>query len=84
MIGTRPEVLLLDEPTSALDPINTKEVEALIDELKDEFTIVIVTHSMQQAARCADYVAFMYFRAEQLFTRPHSKDTEAYIVGRFG
>jgi phosphate transport system ATP-binding protein len=84
-------VLLLDEPTSALDPINTKEVEALIDELKDEFTIVIVTHSMQQAARCADYVAFMYFRemievgsAEQLFTRPHSKDTEAYIVGRFG
>lgn len=91
MIGMRPEVLLLDEPTSALDPMNTSKVEALIDELKHEFTIVIVTHSMQQAARCADQVAFMYLgemievgSAEQLFTSPRSKHTEAYIAGRFG
>jgi phosphate transport system ATP-binding protein len=91
MIGMRPEVLLLDEPTSALDPMNTGKIEDLIDELKHEFTIVIVTHSMQQAARCADQVAFMYLgemievgSAEQLFTNPRSKHTEAYIAGRFG
>ena len=91
MIGMRPEVLLLDEPTSALDPMNTGKVEDLIDELKHAFTIVIVTHSMQQAARCADQVAFMYLgemiefgSAEQIFTNPHSKHTEAYIAGRFG
>jgi phosphate transport system ATP-binding protein len=91
MIGMRPEVLLLDEPTSALDPMNTGKIEDLIDELRHEFTIVIVTHSMQQAARCADLVAFMYLgemievgSAEQLFTNPRSKHTEAYIAGRFG
>jgi phosphate transport system ATP-binding protein len=91
MIAMRPDVLLLDEPTSALDPMNTSKVEDLIDELKHEFTIVIVTHSMQQAARCADQVAFMYLgemieigSAEQIFTKPHSKHTEAYIAGRFG
>ena len=91
MIAMRPEVLLLDEPTSALDPMNTGKIEDLIDELKHEFTIVIVTHSMQQAARCADQVAFMYLgemvevgSAEQIFTKPHSKHTEAYIAGRFG
>jgi phosphate transport system ATP-binding protein len=91
MIAMRPEVLLLDEPTSALDPMSTGKIEDLIDALKHDFTIVIVTHSMQQAARCADQVAFMYLgemievgSAEQLFTRPQSKHTEAYIAGRFG
>jgi phosphate transport system ATP-binding protein len=91
MIGMRPEVLLLDEPTSALDPMNTSKVEELIDELKHDFTIVIVTHNMQQAARCADQVAFMYLgemievgSAEQIFTKPRSKHTEAYIAGRLG
>ncbi len=91
MIAMRPEVLLLDEPTSALDPMNTAKVEDLIDALKHDFTIVIVTHSMQQAARCADQVAFMYLgemietgSAEQIFVKPRSKHTEAYIAGRFG
>ncbi len=91
MIAMRPEVLLLDEPTSALDPMSTGKIEGLIDALKHDFTIVIVTHSMQQAARCADQVAFMYLgemieigSAEQIFTRPRSKHTEAYIAGRFG
>jgi phosphate transport system ATP-binding protein len=90
-IATRPEVILLDEPTSALDPISTLKVEELIDELKHDFTIVIVTHNMQQAARCADQVAFFYLGelveigpAEQIFTAPVQRRTQEYITGRFG
>jgi branched-chain amino acid transport system ATP-binding protein len=87
----RPEVILLDEPTSALDPISTLKVEELIDELKHDFTIAIVTHNMQQAARCADQVAFFYLGemvevapAVQLFTAPKERRTQEYITGRFG
>jgi phosphate transport system ATP-binding protein len=90
-IATRPEVILLDEPTSALDPISTLKIEELIDELKHEFTIVIVTHNMQQAARCADQVAFFFIGelvevgpAAQIFTSPRQKRTQEYITGRFG
>jgi len=90
-IAVRPEVILLDEPTSALDPISTLKIEELIDELKQEFTIVIVTHNMQQAARCADQVAFFYLgelieagAAAQLFTAPKERRTQDYITGRFG
>jgi len=90
-IATRPEVLLLDEPTSALDPISTARIEELLDELKQDFTIVIVTHNMQQAARCADQVAFFYLgalveidTADRLFTNPGKKQTQDYITGRFG
>jgi phosphate transport system ATP-binding protein len=90
-IATRPEVILLDEPTSALDPISTLKIEELIDELKHEFTIAIVTHNMQQAARCADQVAFFYIgelvevgTATQMFTAPREKRTQEYITGRFG
>jgi len=90
-IATRPEVILLDEPTSALDPISTLKVEELIDELKREFTIAIVTHNMQQAARCADQVAFFYIGemvevgpATQIFTAPRQKRTQDYVTGRFG
>ncbi len=90
-IATRPEVILLDEPTSALDPISTLRVEELIDELKQDFTIAIVTHNMQQAARCADQVAFFYLGelvevspAAQMFTAPRQKRTQEYITGRFG
>ncbi|MBC7800829.1 MAG: phosphate ABC transporter ATP-binding protein PstB [Gemmatimonadaceae bacterium] len=90
-IAVRPEVILLDEPTSALDPISTLKVEELIDELKRDFTIAIVTHNMQQAARCADQVAFFYLGemvevapAGQLFTSPKEKRTQEYITGRFG
>ena len=90
-IATRPEVILLDEPTSALDPISTLKVEELIDELKRDFTIAIVTHNMQQAARCADQVAFFYLGelveiapAAQMFTAPREKRTQDYITGRFG
>ncbi len=90
-IATRPEVILLDEPTSALDPISTLKVEELIDELKQDFTIVIVTHNMQQAARCADQVAFFYLgelvevgSATRMFTAPAQKRTQEYITGRFG
>ena len=90
-IATRPEVILLDEPTSALDPISTLRVEELIDELKRDFTIAIVTHNMQQAARCADQVAFFYLGelvevspAAQMFTAPRQKRTQEYITGRFG
>ena len=90
-IATRPEVILLDEPTSALDPISTLRVEELIDELKRDFTIAIVTHNMQQAARCADQVAFFYLGelvevapAVQMFTAPRQKRTQEYITGRFG
>ena len=90
-IATKPEVILLDEPTSALDPISTLKVEELIDELKNDFTIAIVTHNMQQAARCADQVAFFYLGelvevgpTAQIFTTPLQKRTQEYITGRFG
>jgi phosphate transport system ATP-binding protein len=90
-IAVRPEVLLLDEPTSALDPISTLKIEELIDELKKDFTIVIVTHNMQQAARCADRVAFFYLgelvevdAAGTMFTNPKERRTQEYITGRFG
>ncbi len=90
-IAVRPEVILLDEPTSALDPISTLKIEELIDELKQDFTIAIVTHNMQQAGRCADQVAFFYLGelvevgpASQLFTTPKQKKTQEYITGRFG
>jgi phosphate transport system ATP-binding protein len=89
-IAVRPEVILFDEPTSALDPISTLKVEELIDELKRDFTIVIVTHNMQQAARCADRVAFFYLgemvevgSAAQMFTAPREVRTQQYITGRF-
>ena len=90
-IAVRPEVILLDEPTSALDPISTLKIEELIDELKNDFTIAIVTHNMQQAARCADQVAFLYLgelievgAAAQIFTAPKQRRTREYITGRFG
>jgi phosphate transport system ATP-binding protein len=90
-IAVRPEVILFDEPTSALDPISTLKIEELIDELKRDFTIVIVTHNMQQAARCADQVAFFYLGelievspAVQMFTAPKHAKTQEYITGRFG
>jgi phosphate transport system ATP-binding protein len=90
-IAVRPEVILFDEPTSALDPISTLKIEELIDELKRDFTICIVTHNMQQAARCADQVAFFYLGelvevapAAQLFTAPRERRTQEYITGRFG
>ena len=90
-IAVRPEVILFDEPTSALDPISTLKIEELIDELKRDFTIAIVTHNMQQAARCADQVAFFYLGemveiapAAQMFTAPKQKRTQEYITGRFG
>jgi phosphate transport system ATP-binding protein len=90
-IAVRPEVILLDEPTSALDPISTLKIEELIDELKHDFTIAIVTHNMQQAARCADQVAFFYLGemvecapAAQIFTAPKQKRTQEYVTGRFG
>ncbi|MGU3494780.1 phosphate ABC transporter ATP-binding protein PstB [Xanthobacteraceae bacterium A53D] len=90
-IAVRPEVILLDEPTSALDPISTSKIEDLIDELKQEFTIVIVTHNMQQAARCADRTAFFYLGelvevgpSDVIFTNPKEIKTRDYITGRFG
>jgi len=90
-IAVRPEVILLDEPTSALDPISTLKVEELIDELKQDFTLAIVTHNMQQAARVADQVAFFYLGemvevgpAAQIFTAPRQRRTQEYITGRFG
>jgi phosphate transport system ATP-binding protein len=90
-IAVKPQVLLLDEPTSALDPISTAHIEKLIDELKAEFTIVIVTHNMQQAARVSDYTAYMYLGdliefgdTSTVFTNPKRKETEDYITGRFG
>jgi len=90
-IAVKPEVLLLDEPASALDPISTLKIEELIHELKKDFTIIIVTHSMQQAARVSDYTAFMYMGdliefgvTDTLFTNPENKQTEDYITGRFG
>jgi phosphate transport system ATP-binding protein len=90
-LAVQPEVLLMDEPASALDPIATQKIEELIYELKDEYTIVIVTHNMQQAARVSDYTAFFYMgslvemgRTDELFTTPREDRTEAYITGRFG
>jgi phosphate transport system ATP-binding protein len=91
MVAVRPDVLLLDEPTSALDPISTARVEELVSELKDDYTIVIVTHNMQQAARISDYTAYMYLgeliefgETNQIFIKPKMKATEDYITGRFG
>jgi len=90
-IAVKPQVLLLDEPTSALDPISTAHIEKLIDELKKDFTIVIVTHNMQQAARISDFTAYMYLGdliefgdTSTVFTNPKRKETEDYITGRFG
>ncbi|MEC5320975.1 phosphate ABC transporter ATP-binding protein PstB [Brenneria populi subsp. brevivirga] len=90
-IAIRPDVLLLDEPCSALDPISTGRIEELISELKNDYTVVIVTHNMQQAARCSDYTAFMYLGeliefsdTDTLFTAPRQKQTEDYITGRYG
>jgi phosphate transport system ATP-binding protein len=90
-VATKPEVILLDEPCSALDPISTAKIEELIDELANEYTIVIVTHNMQQASRVSDYTAFMFLgeliefgTTEKLFTSPVNRRTEDYITGRFG
>jgi len=90
-IAVEPEVLLMDEPCSALDPISTARIEELLLELKADYTIVIVTHNMQQAARCSDYTAFMYTgnliefgETKQIFTMPTKRETEDYITGRFG
>ena len=90
-IAIEPEVMLLDEPASALDPISTLKIEELINELKEKYTIVIVTHNMQQAARVSDYTAFMYMgeliefdATNELFTNPTKKQTEDYITGRYG
>jgi phosphate transport system ATP-binding protein len=90
-VAIKPEVLLLDEPCSALDPISTAKVEELIIELKQDYTVVIVTHNMQQAARCSDNTAYMYLgdliefgTTEQIFFKPNRQETEDYITGRFG
>jgi phosphate transport system ATP-binding protein len=90
-VATKPEVILLDEPCSALDPISTAKIEELIDELASDYTIVIVTHNMQQASRTSDFTAFMFLGelveygvTEQVFTAPKNKRTEDYITGRFG
>jgi len=90
-IVVQPEVILMDEPASALDPLATSKIEELIANLKNEFTIVIVTHNMQQAARISDYTAFFYLgelvefdRTVKIFTSPSQKQTEDYVTGRFG
>ncbi len=90
-VAVKPEVLLLDEPTSALDPISTAKIEELISELKQDYTITIVTHNMQQAARCSDYTAYMYLGeliefgdTDQIFMNPAKQATQDYITGRFG
>lgn len=90
-IAIKPEVLLLDEPCSALDPISTSKIEDLITELKSDYTVLIVTHNMQQAARCSDFTAYMYLgdliehgATEDIFFKPKRKETEDYITGRFG
>jgi phosphate transport system ATP-binding protein len=90
-VAVKPSVLLLDEPTSALDPISTGKVEELVHELKKDYTIAIVTHNMQQAARCSDFTAYMYLgeliefgRTEAIFMKPNRQETEDYITGRFG
>ena len=90
-VAIKPEVILLDEPCSALDPISTAKIEELISELSEDYTIIIVTHNMQQASRASDYTAFMYLgelveygETEKMFTTPENKRTEDYITGRFG
>jgi phosphate transport system ATP-binding protein len=90
-VAVKPEIILLDEPCSALDPISTAKIEELIDELKEDYTIAIVTHNMQQAARVSDFTAFMYLGelvefggTEQIFTAPRDRRTQDYITGRFG
>lgn len=90
-VAIKPQVLLLDEPCSALDPISTAKIEELIAELKNDYTVVIVTHNMQQAARCSDYTAYMYLgelveygETDQIFVKPAKQATEDYITGRFG
>jgi phosphate transport system ATP-binding protein len=90
-VAVKPSVILLDEPTSALDPISTGKVEELVHELKHEYTIAIVTHNMQQAARVSDYTAYMYLgnlvefgKTDEIFIKPKRKETEDYITGRFG
>ena len=90
-VAVQPEVILLDEPCSALDPISTAKIEELITELKADYTIVLVTHNMQQAARCSDYTTFMYLgeliefdRTDKIFTAPRDQRTQDYITGRFG
>jgi phosphate transport system ATP-binding protein len=90
-VALRPDVLLLDEPTSALDPISTSRIEQLVEELKRNYTILIVTHNMQQAARVSDYTSFMYLgdliehdTTETIFSNPSKQQTEDYITGRFG
>ncbi|MGA1316866.1 MAG: phosphate ABC transporter ATP-binding protein PstB [Rubrivivax sp.] len=90
-VAVKPSVLLLDEPTSALDPISTGKIEELVHELKNDYTIAIVTHNMQQAARCSDYTAYMYLgdlieygETKEIFMKPARKETEDYITGRFG
>ncbi|HVX29613.1 MAG TPA: phosphate ABC transporter ATP-binding protein PstB, partial [Nitrolancea sp.] len=90
-VAVRPEVILFDEPCSALDPISTAKIEELISELKEDYTIAIVTHNMQQAARCSDYTAFMYLgelvefgETNKIFTSPADRRTQDYITGRFG
>jgi phosphate transport system ATP-binding protein len=90
-LAVNPEIVLMDEPASALDPISTSKIEELIFELKKSYTIVIVTHNMQQAARVSDYTAFFYLgelvefgRTKVIFTAPTKKQTEDYITGRFG
>jgi phosphate transport system ATP-binding protein len=90
-VAVKPSVLLLDEPTSALDPISTGKVEELVHELKNDYTVAIVTHNMQQAARVSDFTAFMYLgeliefnETKQIFLKPDRKETEDYITGRFG
>jgi phosphate transport system ATP-binding protein len=90
-LAIEPEIILMDEPTSSLDPIATAKIEELINDLKEKYTVVIVTHNMQQAARISDYTAFMYLgeliefgETEQIFENPQEKLTENYITGRFG
>ncbi|WP_028357089.1 phosphate ABC transporter ATP-binding protein PstB [Brackiella oedipodis] len=90
-VAVKPEVLLLDEPCSALDPISTVKIEELIKELKEDYTVAIVTHNMQQASRCSDYTAYMYLgeliefgETDEIFLRPTRKETQDYITGRFG
>jgi len=90
-IAVRPDVILFDEPCSALDPISTAKIEELIEELKQDYTVAIVTHNMQQAARVSDYTAYMYLgelmefgETDQIVIKPRRKETEDYITGRFG
>ena len=90
-VAVQPEVILFDEPCSALDPISTAKIEELMDELKDDYTIAIVTHNMQQAARVSDFTAFMYLgelvefgETTRIFTNPKDRRTQDYITGRFG